>query len=53
MENIQDPGAGREKLQHTIKDLSHLGFKAHDDVLVFNTQTGSQWDGFRKSHVST
>jgi hypothetical protein len=48
MENIHNPGRGREKLEHTKKDLSHLGFKAYDDVLSFNSQAGSQWDGFRK-----
>lgn len=34
----------REPLEHRVKDLGTIG---HDDVLTFNTQTSSQWDGFR------
>ncbi|MCL2393357.1 MAG: cyclase family protein [Acidimicrobiaceae bacterium] len=35
----------RERLEHVVKDLGTIG---HDDLLVnMNTQSSSQWDGFR------
>ncbi|KAG4025882.1 hypothetical protein MFRU_049g00530 [Monilinia fructicola] len=47
IDRIHEPGFNREKPQHTIRDLTPLGFKAYDDVIHINTQSGSQWDGFR------
>lgn len=43
---------GREKFQHKIIDFNgenpgNLHFYGHDDVLHFNTQGSSQWDGLR------
>jgi hypothetical protein len=39
------PMFGREPLDHVVKDLGTIG---HDDLLVnWNTQSSSQWDGFR------
>ncbi|KAH6669389.1 putative cyclase-domain-containing protein [Halenospora varia] len=46
-ECIHSPGFGREKPQHHFKDLSSMGFVAFDDLIHINTQSGSQWDGFR------
>jgi kynurenine formamidase len=41
------PLFGRAATQHQV-----LGVGGHDDVLTFNTQSSSQWDGFRhvRSH---
>ncbi|PQE20371.1 cyclase protein [Rutstroemia sp. NJR-2017a BBW] len=47
LECVHEPGFGREKPQHTIKNLKSMGFIAHDDIIHINTQSGSQWDGFR------
>lgn len=47
MDYIKEPGFFREKCQHSFKDLKSLGFFAWDDLLHINTQSGSQWDGFR------
>lgn len=47
MDNIHEPGFQREKCQHHFKDLTPLGFVAWDDLIHINTQSGSQWDGFR------
>ncbi|KAF4624406.1 hypothetical protein G7Y89_g13764 [Cudoniella acicularis] len=47
LECVHQPGFGREKAQHTFKNLSHMGFTAFDDLIHINTQSGSQWDGFR------
>ncbi|KAK5193655.1 hypothetical protein LTR16_007243, partial [Cryomyces antarcticus] len=44
------PGFQRLAPSHEIVDLAHLGFAAHDDVLHINTQSGSQWDGYK--HVA-
>ncbi|KAF7864067.1 hypothetical protein EAF04_007032 [Stromatinia cepivora] len=53
-DRIHEPGFGREVPKHTIRDLTTLGFKAYDDVISINTQSGSQWDGFRHwAHQST
>jgi hypothetical protein len=38
---------GRENTEHTIK---HIASGAFDEVVSYNPQSGSQWDGFR--HVS-
>lgn len=42
------PAFGRETFQHTIKPL--VEGAAYDDVYTMNTQSGTQWDGFR--HVA-
>jgi len=39
------PAFGREVFQHEIKTLAE-GI-AYDDVYHMNTQSGTQWDGFR------
>ncbi|KAI9811865.1 MAG: hypothetical protein M1827_005216 [Pycnora praestabilis] len=46
------PSFGREQFQHEIKVL-HPGV-AYDDIYHLNTQSGTQWDGFRHfSHMAT
>jgi len=47
LECVHDPAFGREKPQHRFKDLSPLGIVSYDDIIHINTQSGSQWDGFR------
>ncbi|KAL4809394.1 hypothetical protein BDV18DRAFT_157149 [Aspergillus unguis] len=46
------PAFGREVFEHKIKPLgSGVGF---DDLYTMNTQSGTQWDGFRHfSHIGT
>lgn len=45
--------AGRQRFKQTIIDFKERNkgteyeFVAHDDVIAFNTQSSSQWDGFR------
>jgi len=39
----------REKPVHTFKNSKNLGLVAFDDLIHINTQSGSQWDGFRGS----
>ncbi|RSM07233.1 hypothetical protein CEP52_005332 [Fusarium oligoseptatum] len=45
--------AGREGFKHQIFDFKKrlpgtmYDFYGHDDVLIFNTQSSSQWDGYR------
>jgi hypothetical protein len=46
------PAFGREVFQHEIKTLAE-GL-AYDDVYHMNTQSGTQWDGFRHfAHMSS
>lgn len=46
------PGFGREPFKHHIKPL--VPGIAYDDMYVLNTQSGTQWDGFRHiAHVAT
>jgi hypothetical protein len=46
------PAFGRQPFKHTIKALSP-GL-AYDDIYELNTQSGSQWDGFRHcAHFSS
>ena len=40
------PAFGREVFQHEIKPISSEGV-AYDDKYSLNTQSGTQWDGFR------
>lgn len=39
------PNFDRQKFQHEI--IPHHSLVANDDVLHFNTQSSTQWDGFR------
>ena len=41
----EQPGFHREKFVHTIKPL--VEGVAYDDKYELNTQSGTQWDGFR------
>lgn len=43
------PAFHRETFKHEIKEL--VEGKAYDDLYTLNTQSGTQWDGFR--HVLT
>jgi len=48
----EQPAFGREKFEHTIKVLAEG--VAYDDVYHMNTQSGTQWDGFRHfAHLPT
>ncbi|KAI1964191.1 hypothetical protein LOZ58_002054 [Ophidiomyces ophidiicola] len=48
----ETPGFGREKFVHTIKTLYEN--IAYDDKYELNTQSGTQWDGFRHfAHLAT
>jgi kynurenine formamidase len=41
------PSSIREPVKHTIRNYFDVGFSALDDVLNnYNTQEGSQWDGY-------
>jgi hypothetical protein len=46
MQNPEYPGFGRQPIQHRVFP-TYKGKPVNDDELVFNTQSGSQWDGFR------
>lgn len=39
------PAFEREQFQHNIKEL--FPGVAYDDTYALNTQSGTQWDGFR------
>lgn len=46
------PAFGREVFEHKIKPL-HPPI-AYDDIYIMNTQSGTQWDGFRHmAHIPT
>lgn len=46
------PAFGRETFKHEIKTLAPN--RAYDDIYHLNTQSGTQWDGFRHfAHIST
>ena len=48
----EQPAFGRETFQHKIKVLREN--MAYDDLYTMNTQSGTQWDGFRHfAHSST
>ncbi|KAJ5037550.1 uncharacterized protein L3040_007722 [Drepanopeziza brunnea f. sp. 'multigermtubi'] len=47
VECVHEPGFARQKAEHNFKNLKPLGFVAWDDIIHINTQSGSQWDGFR------
>jgi hypothetical protein len=42
---VDPPLFGRSRLRHEV--LGELGGPSHDDVLELNTQSSTQWDGFR------
>lgn len=41
------PSYGRQAFHHEIRGRGHEGRPVNDDVLHFNTQSSTQWDGFR------
>lgn len=45
LNSMKTPCFGRSALEHTIKNKAPR--PVNDDVLTFNTQSSSQWDGFR------
>ncbi|KAL3448114.1 hypothetical protein BJX65DRAFT_307401 [Aspergillus insuetus] len=45
LNEMRTPPAFRKPLEHKINTIE--GGLMHDDTLCFNTQTSSQWDGFR------
>jgi len=48
----EQPAFGREKFQHSIKTI--VENIAYDDLYNMNTQSGTQWDGFRHfAHIPT
>lgn len=48
----EQPAFGRQKFEQEIKVLAEG--RAYDDVYHLNTQSGTQWDGFRHmAHIST
>lgn len=55
LENVQYPGFGRKEFFQKKIDLnSSLGFKAMDDEVYINTQSGSQWDSLKHfAHQAT
>ena len=47
LENIRRPGFLRKVPEHKIIDNHKTGLCGHDDEIHINSQSGSQWDGFR------
>ncbi|PLN84288.1 hypothetical protein BDW42DRAFT_183643 [Aspergillus taichungensis] len=48
----ETPAFGREQFQHNIKSL--IPDIAYDDTYTLNTQSGTQWDGFRHfAHIES
>lgn len=41
------PSYGRAPFQHEIRRRGGNGRPVNDDIVSFNTQSSSQWDGFR------
>ena len=41
------PTYGRAPFQHKISRRGESGRPVNDDIVSFNTQSSSQWDGFR------
>jgi len=41
---LDPPYFGRERFKHTLKEVTPYAF---DDLYDMNTQSSSQWDGFR------
>ena len=46
LDNCETPHSGRRKPSHRIMPLPD--WVGHDDEVEMNTQSGSQWDGFRE-----
>lgn len=46
LDNCATPHSGRKKPTHRIMPLDD--WIGHDDEVDMNTQSGSQWDGYRK-----
>ena len=46
------PSFGRSAFQHEIRRRGEPGRPVNDDILTFNTQSSSQWDGFRHYGLS-
>lgn len=46
LDNCETPHSNRRKPNHKIMQLPD--FVGHDDEIQMNTQSGSQWDGFRE-----
>ncbi|KAF2681787.1 hypothetical protein K458DRAFT_433559 [Lentithecium fluviatile CBS 122367] len=55
LHNVQFPGFNRKEFSQTKIDMMPpLGFKAMDDELYINTQSGSQWDSLKHfAHQAT
>ncbi|KAK3112637.1 hypothetical protein LTR53_010883 [Teratosphaeriaceae sp. CCFEE 6253] len=50
LDKVHAPGFGRKVLEHRFIDLKPAGgHPVHDDEIHINTQSGSQWDGFKAS----
>ncbi|KAL8679043.1 MAG: hypothetical protein Q9186_004629 [Xanthomendoza sp. 1 TL-2023] len=47
------PLMGRDAMRHEIRRRGHVGRVVNDDVLTFNTQCSSQWDGLRHYGVAS
>ncbi|KAK4951212.1 hypothetical protein LTR10_010185 [Elasticomyces elasticus] len=48
LDKVHTPGFGRKATEHRFIDLKPAGgHPVHDDELHINTQSGSQWDGFK------
>lgn len=47
LDNVNFPSVGRKVFEHKLVDLAPHGFKALDDEINMNTQSGSQWDGLK------
>lgn len=45
LDSMKTPCFGRAALEHTVTNKAPR--HVNDDVLLFNTQSSSQWDGFR------
>ncbi|KAK5788050.1 hypothetical protein VI817_010546 [Penicillium citrinum] len=45
LNSMATPCFGRSAFEHTIKNKAPR--PVNDDILIFNTQSSSQWDGFR------
>ncbi|KAJ5620076.1 hypothetical protein N7510_004060 [Penicillium lagena] len=46
----EKPAFGRETFQHNIKTI--VPDVAYDDIYSMNTQSGTQWDGFRHDYTN-
>lgn len=52
LQHPEQPAFGREKFKHEIKTLEPG--VAYDDLYTLNTQSGTQWDGFRHfAHIAS